>query len=45
MESLLYSHIKNDQIHYLGLRDIDKKEQQRIEEGDIYATTDIQTKH
>ncbi|BFP39282.1 hypothetical protein FGF1_01270 [Flavobacteriaceae bacterium GF1] len=37
MNHLLFSTIKTSQIHYVGLRDIDKSEQKRINEGNIYA--------
>lgn len=37
MNSLLFSNIEASQIHYVGLRDIDKKEQERINNGNIYA--------
>ncbi|WP_350285420.1 arginase family protein [uncultured Croceitalea sp.] len=37
MESLLSSTIFAAQIHYVGLRDIDEAEQQRITSGSIYA--------
>lgn len=37
MHSLLSSTINERQIHYVGLRDIDKSEQIRITEGHIYA--------
>lgn len=37
MNSLLFSTIKDSQIHYVGLRDIDHQEQIRINDGEIYA--------
>ncbi len=37
MDSLLFSTIKSSQIHYVGLRDIDKAEQIRIDKGNIYS--------
>ncbi len=37
MTHLLTSQIKASQIHYVGLRDIDSAEQQRINKDDIYA--------
>ncbi|GMN04771.1 arginase [Croceitalea sp. MTPC5] len=37
MFGLLSSTIKAAQIHYVGLRDIDKTEQTRIDQGNIYA--------
>jgi len=37
MNPLLFSTIQASQIHYVGLRDIDKTEQKRIDKGNIYA--------
>lgn len=37
MDHLLFSKIDDSQIHYVGLRDIDKAEQLRIDQGNIYA--------
>ncbi len=37
MNPLLFSTIKTSQIHYIGLRDIDKAEKDRIKNGNIYA--------
>ncbi len=39
MDSLLFSTLTPRQIHYVGLRDVDPAEQQRIAEGQIYAPT------
>ncbi len=36
MNSLMFSVIHDSQIHYVGLRDIDTAEQERIEQGGIY---------
>lgn len=37
MDDLLFSEIDASQIHYIGLRDIDPAEQERMNEGNIYA--------
>ncbi len=37
MNTLLFSTIEASQIHYIGLRDIDVAEQERIDNGNIYA--------
>lgn len=37
MDTLLFSKIKASQIHYVGLRDIDQTEKERIDAGPIYA--------
>ncbi len=44
MEPLLFEPISEDQIHYVGLRDIDPEEQLRIDKGNIYhpKTVDIE---
>lgn len=39
MDSLLFSTLTPRQIHYVGLRDVDPAEKQRIAEGQIYAPT------
>ncbi|WP_422860286.1 arginase family protein [Flagellimonas sp. S174] len=36
MDALMFSTLKSSQIHYVGLRDIDKTEKIRLEEGMIY---------
>lgn len=41
MNSLLNSTIEASQIHYVGLRDIDNAEQDRIDAGNIYACKEI----
>ena len=41
MNSLLSSTISASQIHYVGLRDIDTAEQERITKGDIYAPKEL----
>ena len=41
MDQLLFSKLKATQIHYLGLRDMDPAEQQRLEAGNIYYTQEI----
>ncbi len=41
MNPLLFSTIRASQIHYVGLRDIDASEQDRINDGKIYAPTKI----
>ncbi len=38
LNPLLFSTIKSSQVHYIGVRDIDEAELERIEEGAIYAT-------
>ncbi|SEL43083.1 arginase [Aquimarina amphilecti] len=37
MNNLLFSTIEASQIHYIGVRDIDDTEQNRIDTGEIYA--------
>ncbi|MGB5820682.1 MAG: arginase family protein [Saonia sp.] len=37
MAPLLFSTIKTSQIHYVGLRDMDAMEQERIDKGNIYV--------
>lgn len=39
MNPLLFSTITASQIHYVGLRDIDRAEQERINHGNIYGPT------
>lgn len=41
MDGLLWSSIQASQIHYVGLRDIDKKEKFRIVDGNIYAPKNL----
>ncbi len=41
MNPLLFSTIQASQIHYIGLRDIDDAEQERIDNGNIYAPTKL----
>ncbi|GAA4276171.1 arginase family protein [Aquimarina mytili] len=41
MNSLLSSTIQASQIHYIGLRDIDAAEQERINAGNIYSPAQI----
>ncbi len=38
MNSLLFSKLKDDQLHYVGLRDVDPPEQERIHLGNIFYT-------
>ncbi|MEO0570081.1 MAG: arginase family protein [Bacteroidota bacterium] len=45
MGDLMFSHIVDTQIHYIGLRDIDESEQKRIEKGNIYAPKQIDIQH
>ncbi|MDY8137303.1 arginase family protein [Aquimarina sp. 2201CG5-10] len=45
MKSLLFSTIKEHQIHYVGLRDIDETEQERITQGKIYAPLTLSPNH
>ncbi len=45
MNPLLFSTITASQIHYVGLRDIDKTEKDRIQEGEIYAPAQIDVDH
>lgn len=44
MSSLLSSTIEAPQIHYVGLRDIDSAEQERITKGNIYAPKELNIK-
>ncbi|GGI57958.1 arginase family protein [Winogradskyella haliclonae] len=44
LRALLFSEIKASQIHYIGLRSIDKAEERRINEGHIYAPLNSNTK-
>ena len=44
MNSLLSSTIETSQIHYVGLRDIDVAEQERITKGNIYAPKELNIK-
>ncbi|WP_350292172.1 arginase family protein [uncultured Croceitalea sp.] len=44
MSPLLSSTIKASQIHYVGLRDIDSAEQERITNGNIYAPKELNIK-
>ncbi len=41
MDSLLFSTIKPHQIHYVGLRDVDEKEQEFIQKEQIHAPKDL----
>ncbi|MEW7291489.1 arginase family protein [Aquimarina sp. 2304DJ70-9] len=41
MNSLLFSTIKASQIHYIGVRDIDQTEQERIDAENIYAPINV----
>ncbi len=43
MNSLVSSTIQASQIHYIGLRDIDPAEQERITTGNIYASANTDT--
>ncbi|WP_109300250.1 arginase family protein [Aquimarina sp. AU474] len=45
MNPLLFSTISASQIHYVGLRDIDTTEQNRIDEDNIYAPAQINIEH
>ncbi len=41
MNSLLFSTIEASQIHYIGVRDIDQTEQERIDTDNIYAPINV----
>ncbi len=41
MDDLLFSTIDASQIHYVGLRDIDNAEKDRIDQGNIYAPANL----
>jgi len=45
MDSLLFSKIRDSQIHYVGVRDIDEAEQKRIKKGHIYAPRETDVEH
>ena len=40
-DALLFSNLKDSQIHYIGLRDIDDAEQERLSQGNIFAPLTI----
>lgn len=41
LDTLLFSKISDSQIHYIGLRDIDDAEQERLSQGNIFAPLTI----
>ncbi|MEM8508429.1 MAG: arginase family protein [Bacteroidota bacterium] len=43
IERLLFSKLKDHQLHYLGLRDVDDAEHQRIRSGNIYNSRQVNT--
>lgn len=45
MKKLMFSSLKDYQIHYVGLRDIDEAEQARITKGKIYAPLTLSNNH
>lgn len=45
LKEVLFTEIKPSQIHYVGLRSIDKPEQIRIEKDNIYAPLDSESGH
>ncbi len=45
LKNLLFTPIKPSQIHYIGLRDIDSKEQDKIVEDHIYAPLTLHIDH
>lgn len=45
MKDLLFTSIKPEQIHYIGLRDIDSAEQEKIVEDHIYAPLTLNIGH
>ncbi len=41
MDSLLFSKLQDHQLHYVGLRDVDVAEQERIRLGNIYHSKEV----
>ena len=43
MDNLMFSHIRDNQIHYVGLRDVDEAEQRFIDSANIFAQKRLDT--